>query len=484
MRFLARSILGVVLLALTVGLLALAGLQVSSALTARAAKEPFARPARERVFAVNTITFEPQTVSPQMTVFGQIESRRTLELRAATAGEIVEMAETFKEGGRVKAGDLLVQIDPADAQSQLARVQADVSEAEAELREAEQALILAQDDLTGAQAQADLRDRALTRQQDLKRRGVSTDAAVETAELAAAAARQSVISRRQAVASAQARIDLARTRLARQKINLADAERTLADTKVLAEFDGTLADVNVVAGDRATQGEAMARLVDPDQLEVAFRLSTSQYARLLDGSGSLLDAPVTVTLEVLGFDLSSQGKILRESASVAEGQTGRLVFASLDTARGLKPGDFVRVTIEEAPIERVVVLPSAAINAAGEILLLGEDERLEVAQTEVLRRQGNDVVVRARGLAGRQVVAARSPVLGEGIKVRALRAEGAVPEEPELVELSAERRAKLIAFVEGNDRMPAEAKARILSQLNDPQVPARIVSRIEERMGS
>lgn len=61
--------------------------------------------------------------------------------------------------------------------------------------------------------------------------------------------------------------------------------------------------------------------------------------------------------------------------------------------------------------------------------------------------------------------------------------EEAVPAVPEMLELSAERRARLVAFVEANDRMPQEAKARVLAQLAEPQVPAQMVARIESRMG-
>ena len=44
-------------------------------------------------------------------------------------------------------------------------------------------------------------------------------------------------------------------------------------------------------------------------------------------------------------------------------------------------------------------------------------------------------------------------------------------------------RAKIRAFVEANARMPDEAKARILAQLEQEKVPAQVVRRIEERMG-
>ena len=52
-----------------------------------------------------------------------------------------------------------------------------------------------------------------------------------------------------------------------------------------------------------------------------------------------------------------------------------------------------------------------------------------------------------------------------------------------MLELTEERRAKLVAFIEGNTGMPAEAKARVLGQLQEPMVPAQVVERIEARMG-
>jgi hypothetical protein len=196
---------------------------------------------------------------------------------------------------------------------------------------------------------------------------------------------------------------------------------------------------------------------------------------------------VTVSIDILGVNLEARGVVSRESAAVGEGQTGRLLFARLDSAPGFRPGDFVSVRIQEPPLERVVRLPAAAVDASGTVLVVGEEDRLEVANVEVLRREADDVIVRARGLAGREVVSERTPLLGAGIRIRPIRrgAEGAVqPEpEPEMLSLDPDRRARLVAFVEGNQFMPAEAKARVLSQLQEDLVPARVVERIESRMG-
>lgn len=486
MRFLRNSLIGVFLLSVTLGLFALAGNIVYGALESRWSRDAPEPPARERVVAVNVITVAPTTVTPVLETFGELRSRRTLDLRAATGGAVVWVSEDFEEGGRVEAGQPLVRIDPADAQSALDTARAEVAEAEADLRDAERGLELARDELEAAEAQARLRQRALERQRDLQTRGVGTETAVETAELAASAAIQAVLSRRQAIAQAETRLDQAGPALDRQRIALAESERRLADTEIAAQFAGVLSDVSAVTGGLVSPNERIAQIIDPDALEVAFRVSTSQYARLLDEAGRLGGLPVAVSLDVMGADIVTMGTISRESAAVGEGQTGRVIFARIDEPAGFRPGDFVRVRVEEDPLEGVAVLHAAAVDPAGRVLVVGEEERLVEATVEVLRRQGNEVIVRAVELYGREIVAERSPLLGAGIRVRPVRPQAAgeaAPAEPEMVELDPERRARLMAFVEANQFMPADAKERVLGQLQQERVPAQMIERIESRMG-
>ena len=483
MRFLRRSLVGIFLLSLTAGLLAYAGQTVRASLQARWAEESRPRPARERTFSVNVVTYEPGAVTPVMTGFGEVRSRRTLELRAQSAGTVVELAKSFEDGGRVRSGELLLRVDPSDAQAALDLALADLAEAEAELREAAAALALANEDVEAAREQLALREQALDRQNSLRERGVGTDAAVETAALAEAAAKQTVLSRRQALAQAEARVDQAETSLSRRQIARYEAERRLAETELHAEFSGTLSEVNVVKGGLVQTNERVARLVDPEALEVAFRVSITEYGRLLSESGALTPAEVDVTLDVLGVELTTAGRISRESASVEPGQTGRLLFAQLEQSTGFRPGDFVIVRVTEPELRYVATLPATAIDSSSTVLVVGEDDRLQVAEVSLLRRQGDSVIVRAPDLDGRDIVSERSPLLGAGIRVRPIRPENAeMPDGPDMVELTDERRAKLLAFVEGNRRMPAEAKARLLEQLKQKQVPAEMVTRLESRM--
>jgi membrane fusion protein (multidrug efflux system) len=485
MQFLRRSLIGIFLLALTLSLLAWAGFTVSSAVQERMNAEPRSFPQRERVLSVNVVAVTPERIEPQLTAFGELNSTNTFALRALTSGTVLELSPNFVDGGRVQTGELLVKIDPRDAQSSRDRIDADLRDAEAELRDADRALILERHELTAAAEQATLRQQALTRQRDLAARGVGTAAAVENAELALSGANQAVLSRRQAEAQAQARLDQAATRLDRARLNLADADRALNDTEITAPFSGTLSDVTISQGLRVTANERLGELIDKDNLEVAFRLSTAQYARLTGDDGNLMSAPVVVELEAQGLSLTAQGQITRESASVGEGQTGRLLFARLENASGLRAGDFVTIRVTEPALRGVALVPATAIGANDSALMLDAENRLSEVPVDVLRRQGNDVIIRAPALYGQSIVAERSPLLGAGIAVQPIdpNAQAVVPEPVEMVTLDADRRARLITFVE-ESQMPPPVKTRILDQLAQDEVPSDVVTRLEDRMGT
>ncbi|WP_420557969.1 efflux RND transporter periplasmic adaptor subunit [Roseovarius sp.] len=484
MRFLRHSLTGLFLLSLTVGLFAYAGQIVFSAVQERMSAETQAPERRERVFAVNTVTAEPGTQTPILTAYGEVESRRTLEIRSDTAGRVTELTALFEDGGRVRDGQVLARIDPTDAQFALDLARADLTDAEAEVREAERGLNLARDELAAAQSQAELRKRALDRQLDLEERGVGTAAAVELAELDAASAEQAVLTRRQAEATAEARVDQAQTRLSRSRIALAEAQKALDETTITAPFTGTLQAVSVVEGRLVSANEKLADLIDTTALDVAFRVSTAQHRRLLDENGDLILAPVRIRLDVFGLEMETTGRITRDSAGVEEGQTGRLIYARIDDPQGLKPRDFVSVLIEEPPLDNIVRLPATALGSDGTVLALTTEDRLRAVPVTLVRRQGNDILVSGDDLDGLEIVTERSPLLGPGLKVRPLGTSPEAEETAQMLELSEDRRARLRQFVEDSPDIPAAMKTRLLGQLDLPEVPAQTVERLERRMGS
>lgn len=480
MRFLTRSLVALVFLALSLGLLGLAVHVVQSTLADRAERGAQPAVARERVFAARVVTIEPGERAPVLAAFGEVRARRTLDLRAPQSGRVAWLAPGFETGAAVRAGEVLLRLDPADARAALDLARTDLARAEIDARDALRLRELAGLDRAEAQAQVDLRTRALERRQSLQARGVGADAQVEEAELALAAARAAAIARATSEAQAETRAETAAAQLDRARIALAEAERRLAETEILAEFDGVLSDVAIAQGGTVAPNERLARLIDPGALEVSFRLSTGQYLRLLDDQGDLLPVAGQAALELGGLAIASPIRIARSSPAVGEGQSGRLIFAALEAPRGFRPGDFVTVRLTEPVLPDVALLPASAVDAGGGVLLLAGDDRLEAATVEVLRRQGDEVLVRAAGLAGREVVAVRTPLLGAGIRIRPQRdGRAAVPAGPEMVELDPARRAALVARVEANTMMPDAVRSRILAQLEQDRVPAQLLERLE-----
>ena len=488
MRFLGRSLFALFLLGVTLGILAVAFDSVYSAFQERASRETRNRVQRERTYAVKVIPAEISSVRPQISAFGEIQSRRTLELRAPIGGTILELSPNFVEGGVLNRGDIVLRIDASDAEAVLQFALADRNDAESEVKEAVRSLLLVKDELVAAEERQVLLKRSFDRQVELLERGVGTGVAAENAELSLSSAKQAVLSSRKNVAQAELRVDQARSRLERREIALAEAQRKLDATSLEAEFFGILSGISIVQGGLLSANERIGTLIDPTALEVAFRISNTQYRRLLDANGNLLPVDVAVRLELSDASVSAEGKIVREGAAVSEGQTGRLLFASIGNGNeiGLKPGDFVSVSIEEPELRGVMNLPATAVGSADRILVLNDDNRLEEADVELLRRVGDEVVVRGRGLRDRLIVAERTPLLGAGIRVRPILPDqdGAEePEGPQMVALSDEERERLIAMVEANGFMPARAKERVVKQLREPEVPAAMLDRLRSRAG-
>lgn len=420
MRFLLRSLGGLFITALTIGLLFLAGFQIWQALEQARSGGPGGRQAEEQAFTVRMIAVEAATIAPVMAVYGMVESRRRLELRAGASGRITYLDPDLHEGGQVEAGQLLLRTDPAQAQSVLDNLLAAQAEAEAALEDARRAVTIGTDDLAAARAQVELRQAAMERQRELADRRLGTSGDREAAELAASSAEQAVLSRQSALADAESAVSLAEIALQRSQIDLSEARRELELTEVRASFAGRVTAVTAVEGGLVSQNEQLAQIIDPDALEVQIPLSLQQYTRLVADEAQLVGTPVRVVLDGSAGRITAPAHLDRSAASVAEGAAGRTVYARLDgpDAR-LRPGDFVTVEIDEPPLSDAALIPASAVGGDGAVLVVGADNRLTARPVEVLRRQGDDVVIAvAADLSGARIVAERAPQLGAGILVR------------------------------------------------------------------
>lgn len=488
MRFIIRALNGLLLVAVTLGLIGFGVFELQTRLNKPERK--FQPPTREQVHSVEVQNLAPQDIRPVITTYGEIQSRRSLVLRAPASGEVVEMADELRDGQSVLSGQQLLIVDPGSQQSRYSDARAALAEAEAELSEARNTLVLGEQELAAAQRQVNLQSKELQRQRTLKKNGLATESNVSSAELALTNAEQTLLNRNQSLVTASKRVERADLKIERARIDLADAERDLGDTRLTAPFAGILDAVNLELGQRVNQNEVIGNLIDPAALEAVFRVPNYQFAALLDSEGQLLRQPVKVVLKLGELELTTNGTIDRIAAVIGKGQSGRLVYATLQIDQNsiLRPDDFVRVEIEEPALSQVATIPATAATADGRVLIVNSDQRLEERQLNVLRRLDDELVVSSNRL-DLQVVTQRQPQLGSGVKVKILNpvASASAPANqetvPELVALEDDRRAVLIEFIAANQGMPKDRKERILAALNKPKVPLRMVERIESRMG-
>jgi len=187
----------------------------------------------------DTLTVQTNALASGPVVTGSIQPERKADLRAEVAAVVLQV---LKENGEaVKQGDVLVKLDETAIRDNL-------SSAEASARSAAQAL--------------DQAERQLERMKTLRASGMTSAQAMDDAEVR----RNSAASE---VAASRSRAALARQQLSR--------------TVVRAPFDGIVSDRKVSAGDTASMGKELVKVIDPRSMRFEGRVSADKIAAVKVG---------------------------------------------------------------------------------------------------------------------------------------------------------------------------------------------------------
>lgn len=485
MRFLSRAVSGLLITALTLGLIGLSFWWIRDTAEKTSGKRPVV--SRERSYTVDAAILKASRFRPTILAYGEIKAWRTLEVRAPKAGKIDKLAANFRDGVSVKKGALLLSIEPEASARRVADAEQALAQAKAQLAEAEGSLTLIRDEIRIMRVPVAVKKRDLDRKRKLRRTGAVSQTSLDEAELAVSSAEQALIAKQQAALALERRVAEGKAAVHRADLTLADARQAAEDARYEAPFAGRLSEVTATLGRIVSQNEKLALLIDPTALEVAFKVRDADFGRLVaPGSNSVLK-PLKVSV-VMNFGtrvVTVEGTLTR-AAATSDPAGGRIVFARLaaDDKTPLKPGDFVTVTVHEKPIEQAIVVSARAATEDGRILLIGRDGRLREVKAKIVRRQGAKLLLSGVPL-GRPYVTTRLPYLAAGIKVRA-RGDGIKIGPSETVELTPRRRAALIRLVQSSKRMRPQLKERLLAALAKPRVSRRLVERLERaaRMGA
>jgi membrane fusion protein (multidrug efflux system) len=238
---------------------------------------------------------------------------RVVRLSPRVSGQVI--AVHADDNQLVHAGDVLVEIDPADIRAALDQAQAQESQAETALGQAQADVALAQAQyqqslaaIAGAEAQAVNAAKDLQRYQELK---ASTPQAVAQGQLdqATAAARSAaaqrdaarqqshsaqaqIASAHAAVAGAQARVETARAQVRQAQLNL-------EYTRVVAPVTGHVARRTVAVGTYVSPGQQMLAIV-PLQVWVTANFKETQLDLMRPGQSVTLSVDACPGADIRG----------------------------------------------------------------------------------------------------------------------------------------------------------------------------------------
>jgi len=283
---------------------------------------------------------------------GTVEPIRTVEVKSKASGEIFELH--VETGDVVKAGQLLVRVDPRVPQATLRQAQADLELAEAQLE--------------NAQAQ-------LARSEGLFATKSITEQEYETTQLS--------------VASANAQ-------LVRAQRTLSDAEIAAEDTDVRAPDDGVIIQKNVEVGtviSSATRevggGTILLQMANLDTVQVRSLVDETDIGKIREG------LPVTIIVDAYP-NRPFEGSVLRiePQSTVAQNVTMFPVLIRIPNSDGLlRPGMNAEVEVHVASKYGTVAVPNAALRTDGDVPsaaeLLGFDPE-QVMQQIAAARAGNN----------------------------------------------------------------------------------------------
>ncbi|MEM1222204.1 MAG: efflux RND transporter periplasmic adaptor subunit [Verrucomicrobiota bacterium] len=336
--------------------------------------EPEATLPEQSTASIEVLIAQPETVQLSVSSQGTVLPRIESDLAVEVSGRIIEMAPSFRPGGRFKADDVLFRIDPADYEAARATRAAELANAE---------LGLAQEEALAEQAEADWA--ALGE-------GEPSDLTLRKPQLTQA---------RALVASAEAA--------------LKKAERDLERTEIKAPYNGLVLTKNVDLGQYVTVNPASpaARVYSTESAEVRLPLAQREVF--------FLDDPEKIQSPVRLFsgDQEWAGRFTRFEATIDP--TSRLIYAVVEIEnpfeKGLRRGLFVEAEITGRSIDKAYVLPRYALRGSNTVYVVTDDQTLVTREVEILKTDRRQAVLSGGLEPGEQVTTSPIAYFVEGMPV-------------------------------------------------------------------
>lgn len=324
---------------------------------------------------------------------GTIEPDVQVAVKSRASGEVIEVL--VEEGQTVQVGDVLVRLDPRDAQQDVREAQMALSRAEDSLSQARAEVSVAEAQAAEAEAQAAVRSRG-------------AELGLVSAEESRSSATSAATSRT-SVSLRQAQLRSARTNVESARLAVEEAERRLSEMVIRAPIAGTVLSVDVEVGTivasgitSVSGGSAVVTIADLSDLRVIGQIDEAQVGSVSAGQD--------VTIRVDAFtDRTFAGRVERVSPlgeTTSNVVTFDVEIAVIDEdASLLRSGMSADLEIVTARNEDVVLVPITAVQGQGGrqfvTMATGEQRRVRTGGTD-----GTSIVVLEGLRAGEQIASA------------------------------------------------------------------------------
>ena len=303
---------------------------------------------------------------------GTLEGYVNAQIQPQVSGYLIR--QDYHEGGLVRKGQLLFEIDPRPFQAVLDQAKGQLAQAEAQMANAE---LNVKRDIPEAEAHA------------IPQSQLDTDT--------------------QALRAAQASVQADQAAAEQATINL-------GYTKVTSLIDG-IAGINTVqVGNLVGPSAVLTAVSQVSPIKVYFPISEQEYMRMADGGdpGSVdwlthaSRIPLRLTLAD-GSAYPHPGRIIFADRQVNT-QTGtiQIVGEFPNTRNLLRPGQYARIQAPTGNMEGALLVPQAAVNqqqGTYQVTVVGADNRAQLRTVEVGPRVGTLWVITS-GLKPRERVVA------------------------------------------------------------------------------
>ncbi len=320
-----------------------------------------------------TATVERGAITAAVEATGTITPLTTVPVGSYVSGTVKLVFADFNT--RVRAGQVLAQLDPAVYQAQGVTARGNLASAEANERRLEAGLgtsraLIETDEANAAKAQADARYARASAERQAKLFGQGLipldqkELSQSTLDQADAAGRSAGAQVHQAQAQYQeqvAQVEQARAEVAAMRGALAEAEANLRYTTILSPTDGIVVAKNVAVGQSVA-----ASLQAPNLFTLAQDLKRMQvYAKTDESDTGFIKMGGDATFQVDAFPnevFHGRVSVIRLNAYIVQNVvTYDTVIDFENPDERLLPGETAYVTIPTGHAENVLLIPNAAL---------------------------------------------------------------------------------------------------------------------------